>query len=236
MKSSPRSPNKGVRLNKFIAQAGIASRRGADLLITQGRVMVDGHVVRDLGTQIIPEKSKVRVDGELIDLQVTKVYVMFYKPRGVSSTMLANEPSSLRGWVHEMPGDGLFHVGRLDKESEGLLLLTNDGEWGNQVTHPRYEIVKEYELRLNRRFAASDAKKLIQGITLDDGLFRADDCVLLEGSGVRIRIHDGRNRILRRAFQSLGYEVLVLKRVGVGRLRLGGLKPGQWKEIDPKSI
>ena len=236
MKSSPPSPSRGVRLNKFIAQAGVASRRGADLLIIQGRVTVDGAVVRNLGTTINPENTQVKVDGQTIKQEMTKTYVMFYKPRGVSSTMMADDPHSLSQWVNEMPGSGLFHVGRLDKESEGLLLLTNDGEWGNRISHPRYEVFKEYELRLDSRLDPEDMKKLLRGIRLDDGIFRADECVSLDGTEVRIRIHDGRNRVLRRAFDSLGYEVLILKRVGIGGLRLGRLKPGQWKEIDPKTL
>lgn len=198
--------------------------------------MVDGRVVREVGIVIDPEKTKVKVDGKSIKQDLFKTYIIFYKPRGVSTTMLGGDPDSLRGWLSEMPGKGLFHVGRLDKESEGLLLLTNDGEWGNQVTHPRYNVTKEYELELDRPLAAVDAGKISRGFELEDGFFKADECASLGGSKVRIRIHDGRNRILRRVFESLGYQVRVLKRTGVGKLRLGKLKPGQWKDIDPKSL
>ena len=198
--------------------------------------MVDGQITREVGITIDPEKTKVKVDGKSIRQEIYKTYIAFYKPRGISSTMSDTDPDSLNPWISEMPGKGLFHVGRLDKESEGLLLITNDGDWGNKVTHPRYMIMKEYELDLERPLNAADVRRIHEGVKLEDGLFRADDCLPLGGSKLRIRIHDGRNRILRRVFETLGYQVLTLRRTGIGDLRLGKLKPGQWKGIDPKLL
>jgi len=117
-----------------------------------------------------------------------------------------------------------------------LLLITNDGEWGNRVTHPRYQIPKEYELELDRTISPEDARRLMRGVELDDGMFKAD---ALEGVGLkqlRVTIHDGRNRVLRRVFAQLGYEVNLLKRLRIGEVRLGRMKPGQWKSIDPEQI
>jgi 23S rRNA pseudouridine2605 synthase len=235
MTLSLRSPIDPVRLNKFIAQSGIASRRKADLLIESGQVTVNGRVMRELGTQINPIKDRVAVEGLTIKPPNIKFYFAFYKPRGVLSTN-SGPGNTLEPFLAEMRDPALFHVGRLDKESEGLLLITNDGEWGNRVTHPRYQIPKEYELELDRTISPEDARRLMRGVELDDGMFRAD---ALEGVGLkhlRVTIHDGRNRVLRRVFAQLGYEVNLLKRLRIGEVRLGRMKPGQWKSIDPEQI
>lgn len=235
MKSSPRSQIDHVRLNKFIAQSGVASRRKADLLIEAGRVAVNGRVTRELGTAIDPIKDKVAVDGLTIRNPNIKSYVAFYKPRGVLSAMTGSG-ETLQAFLAEMRDPGLFHVGRLDKESEGLLLITNDGDWANQVTHPKYQISKEYEVLLDVSLSADGRAKLLHGVELEDGLFRADDIEDAGACRVRITIHDGRNRILRRVFDTLGFEVKVLKRIRIGGVRLGRMKPGQWKSIDPQQI
>lgn len=235
MKSSPRSLNRGIRLNKFIAQAGGASRREADRLIAAGRVKVDGKVVAVLGHVIDPINSKVEVDGKALQAISSKTYLMFYKPRGITSSMSKDDPTSLAQFFGEFPIKGLFHVGRLDRESEGLLLVTNDGDWGNRMSHPRYEVEKEYELKLDSPLQAKDEKALIDGIQLEDGPFRVDGLEVL-GSKVSVTIHDGRNRILRRAFEALGYEVLQLKRTRYGHFRLGKIKPGEYREISLKYI
>lgn len=235
MTLSLRSPIDPVRLNKFIAQSGIASRRKADLLIESGQVTVNGRVMRELGTQINPIKDRVAVEGLTKRPPNIKSYFAFYKPRGVLSTN-SGPGSTLEPFLAEMRDPALFHVGRLDKESEGLLLITNDGEWGNRVTHPRYQIPKEYELELDRTISPEDARRLMRGVELDDGMFKAD---ALEGVGLkqlRVTIHDGRNRVLRRVFAQLGYEVNLLKRLRIGEVRLGRMKPGQWKSIDPEQI
>jgi 23S rRNA pseudouridine2605 synthase len=235
MKSSQPSRSELVRLNKFIAQSGVASRRKADQLIESGQVTVNGRVIMELGIRINPVIDKVTVEGLTINTPNAKSYIAFYKPRGVLSSM-SGPGETLQGYVQEMGAMALFHVGRLDQESEGLLLLTNDGDWANRIVHPRYEVSKEYVMDLDRVLTPEDQEKLLKGIQLEDGLFRADSATLMEGARVRVSIHDGRNRILRRAFDGLGYQVLGLKRVRVGGVLLGRMRPGEWKTIDPESI
>jgi 23S rRNA pseudouridine2605 synthase len=224
-----------VRLNKFIAQSGVASRRKADLLIEAGQVSVNGRVVKELGTQIDPIKDRVAVEGLTIRLPNIKSYIAFYKPRGILSTV-SGPGETLEPFLAEMRDPGLFHVGRLDKDSEGLLLITNDGEWANRVTHPRYQTSKEYELELDRAISTAEVERLLQGVELDDGLFKADTLEEVGPKKLRVTIHDGRNRVLRRVFAQLGYEVNLLKRMRIGEVRLGRMKPGQWKAIDPQMI
>ena len=235
MTSSPRSPIDPVRLNKFIAQSGVTSRRKADLLIEAGQVSVNGRVVKELGTQIDPIKDRVAVEGLTIRRPNIKSYIAFYKPRGILSTV-SGPGETLEPFLAEMRDPGLFHVGRLDKDSEGLLLITNDGEWANRVTHPRYQTSKEYELELDRAISTVEVERLLQGVELDDGLFKADTLEEVGPKKLRVTIHDGRNRVLRRVFAQLGYEVNLLKRLRIGEVRLGRMKPGQWKAIDPQSI
>jgi 23S rRNA pseudouridine2605 synthase len=224
-----------VRLNKFIAQSGAASRRKADLLIEAGQVSINGRVIKELGTQVDPINDRVVVEGLTIRLPNIKSYIAFYKPRGTLSTV-SGPGETLEPFLAEMRDPGLFHVGRLDKDSEGLLLITNDGEWANRVTHPRYQTSKEYELELDRATSTVEVERLLQGVELDDGLFKADALEEVGPKKLRVTIHDGRNRVLRRVFAQLGYEVNLLKRLRIGEVRLGRMKPGQWKSIDPQHI
>jgi 23S rRNA pseudouridine2605 synthase len=224
-----------VRLNKFIAQSGVASRRKADLLIESGQVSVNGRVIKELGTQVDPINDRVVVEGLTIRRPNIKSYIAFYKPRGTLSTV-SGPGETLEPFLAEMRDPGLFHVGRLDKDSEGLLLITNDGEWANRVTHPRYQTSKEYELELDRAISTGEVERLLQGVELDDGLFKADALEDVGPKKLRVTIHDGRNRVLRRVFAQLGYEVNLLKRLRIGEVRLGRMKPGQWKSIDPQHI
>lgn len=235
MTSSPRSPIDTVRLNKFIAQSGAASRRKADLLIEAGQVSINGRVIKELGTQVDPINDRVVVEGLTIRLPNIKSYIAFYKPRGTLSTV-SGPGETLEPFLAEMRDPGLFHVGRLDKDSEGLLLITNDGEWANRVTHPRYQTSKEYELELDRAISTVEVERLLQGVELDDGLFKADALEEVGPKKLRVTIHDGRNRVLRRVFAQLGYEVNLLKRLRIGEVRLGRMKPGQWKSIDPQHL
>jgi 23S rRNA pseudouridine2605 synthase len=224
-----------VRLNKFIAQSGAASRRKADLLIEAGQVSINGRVIKELGTQVDPINDRVVVEGLTIRLPNIKSYIAFYKPRGTLSAV-SGPGETLEPFLAEMRDPGLFHVGRLDKDSEGLLLITNDGEWANRVTHPRYQTSKEYELELDRAISTVEVERLLQGVELDDGLFKADALEEVGPKKLRVTIHDGRNRVLRRVFAQLGYEVNLLKRLRIGEVRLGRMKPGQWKSIDPQHI
>jgi 23S rRNA pseudouridine2605 synthase len=198
-------------------------------------VSINGRVIKELGTQVDPINDRVVVEGLTIRLPNIKSYIAFYKPRGTLSTV-SGPGETLEPFLAEMRDPGLFHVGRLDKDSEGLLLITNDGEWANRVTHPRYQTSKEYELELDRAISTVEVERLLQGVELDDGLFKADALEEVGPKKLRVTIHDGRNRVLRRVFAQLGYEVNLLKRLRIGEVRLGRMKPGQWKSIDPQYI
>jgi 23S rRNA pseudouridine2605 synthase len=224
-----------VRLNKYIAQSGYCSRRKADEFISEGAVTVNGTIIRELGAKINPIKDKVKVEGNKVSLILSKTYIAFYKPRGLVTSMSGQHPS-LESVVTQINIPGLFHVGRLDQESEGLIFLTNDGEWANRISHPKFETRKVYEVEVNREVKAGDIDMLRSGITLTDGLFKADLAEKLGSRKVRLTIHDGRNRIIRRVFAELSYEVEVLKRVAIGGVSLGRMRPGQWKEIDPFTV
>ena len=220
-----------MRLNKFIAQSGYCSRRKADQLIIAGKVAIDGRVTSELGTQVDPINNKVTVEGYAIVGQITKVVIAFYKPIGILSSMSEEEGPSLIRYTEKMSPQRLFHVGRLDRESEGLLLLTNDGEYSHQISHPKFLIEKEYEIIAITEISDAKIKELSKGVFLEDGLMKPLKIVRLGKRGVLITIHDGRNRILRRAFESIGLEIEVLRRIRVGNIRLGELKPGRWRHL-----
>ena len=219
-----------IRLQKFIAEAGIASRRRAETLIVDGRVKVNGRVVRVLGTKIDPEKHKVEVDGSLITPKLSKLHIAFYKPRGILSTMSDPDGRPCLGDIFSDSSTRLFHVGRLDKESEGLILLTNDGEWANRLIHPSSGVLKRYEVRLDKELSVADLRSLEKGVRLSDGTVKADRVKRI-GVIVEIDIHEGRNQIIRRLFESLGYEVLQLKRTRIGSIHLGELPVGKWRSL-----
>ena len=192
---------------------------------------MNGTIIRDLGVKINPINDKVKVEGNKINMILSKSYIAFYKPRGLMTTMSGD--FSLESVVDQINVPGLFHVGRLDQESEGLIFLTNDGDWANRVSHPKFETRKVYEVGLSREVEEGDLEVILSGVALSDGLFKADLVEKLGSRNVRLTIHDGRNRVIRRVFAELDYEVLVLKRVAIGEVRLGRMKPGRWKEIDP---
>lgn len=194
--------------------------------------MVNGSTTTELGTVINPIKDKVKVEGNKIALILSKTYVAFYKPKGILSSM-SGDKLSLESVAAEIKAPGLFHVGRLDQESEGLIFLTNDGDWANRITHPRFGMSKVYEVKLHKEVTKEDFDRLSSGVSLADGLFKADAAERAGGNMVRLEIHDGRNRVIRRVFEELKYEVTELKRVAIGGARLGRMRPGEWKEIDP---
>lgn len=220
-----------MRLNKFIAQSGYCSRRKADELITAGKVAVDGKVISELGIQIDPIINKVTVEGYAIHEQISKVVIAFYKPVGILSSMSEEEGPSLLRYAEKMNPQRLFHVGRLDRESEGLLLLTNDGEYSHQISHPKFLIEKEYEIQTVTEISDAKIRDLAKGVSLEDGLMKPIKVVRLGKRGVLITIHDGRNRILRRAFEMIGLEIDILRRIRIGNIRLGELKPGRWRHL-----
>ena len=219
-----------IRLQKYLADAGVASRRACEELIVSGRVLVNGKVVTKLGTKINPENTKVALDDKAIKLKITKTYIAFYKPRGVLSTM--SDPSgrsSLSSFFSDW-GERLFHVGRLDKESEGLILLTNDGDWAQKIAHPKFGLVKKYRVATDRALSAREIEQLKAGVKIENGVARAISAKRIP-EGVEIAIHEGRNQIIRKMIEALGIEVLALIRTEIGSIKLGELKAGKWRYL-----
>ena len=225
------------RLQKLIARAGICSRRAAEDLISSGRVTVDGKVVRELGAKADPSQNKIRVDGKLLTFDAEKIYLLMNKPRGYVSTVHDDRG---RRTVLELLGDDfsgrVYPVGRLDLNSEGLLLLTNDGELTNALIHPRYEIPKTYRARVTGTVTEDKLDKLRAGVELDDGLTLPAEIYLLDDGLVEITIREGRNRQVRRMFAAVGCDVKRLRRVKFATLTLDGLKVGQVRSLSSDEV
>jgi 23S rRNA pseudouridine2605 synthase len=224
-----------IRLQKVLASAGVGSRRSCEDLIANGHVEVDGSVVTDLGTRVDPESVTIRVDGERLPVAADVVYIAVNKPRGVVSTMADEQGrTDLRSLLGDR-AERLFHVGRLDTDTSGLLLLTNDGEFAHRLAHPSYEVPKTYVALVRGVVNGATVEQLISGVELDDGPARADAVAILDRyeqrSSVEITLHSGRNRIVRRMFDAVGHPVEQLSRTSIGPVRLGGLKPGDTREL-----
>ena len=220
-----------VRLQKFMADCGVASRRACEALIDEGRVKVNGKIVRTQGVKIDPINTKVEVDNELINATKTKTYLAFNKPAGILSTMSDPEGRpSLQDFFGSWP-DRLFHVGRLDKESEGLIILTNDGQWAHESTHPSFGVEKTYLVQTEEPISRSAFQNLMEGVELEDGLAKPIS-VARRGAMIEVVIHEGRNQIVRRMFDALGYPVERLIRTAIGSIKLGELPPGKWRSLN----
>ena len=220
-----------VRLQKFMADCGVASRRACEALIDEGRVKVNGKIVKTQGVKINPINTKVEVDNELISATKTKTYLAFNKPAGILSTMSDPEGRpSLQDFFGSWP-DRLFHVGRLDKESEGLIILTNDGQWAHESTHPSFGVEKTYLVQTEEPISRSAFQNLVEGVELDDGLAKPIS-VARRGAMIEVVIHEGRNQIVRRMFDALGYPVERLIRTAIGPIKLGELPPGKWRSLN----
>ena len=230
-----------VRLNKIIADAGVASRRGADQLILDGRVTVDDQIIIELGGKYDPQINKIAVDGEKIDAKKSNSYIAFYKPAGVISTMSDPEGRSNLGDFFKERGDRLFHVGRLDRDSEGLILLTNDGELAHRATHPSYGLEKRYLVEIEGEYSKSTTDQLLQGVRLEDGLARALKVVLVRSISknhhwIEITIHEGRYHIIRRLIEALGMKVVRLVRIDFGPINLGDMKEGRHRVLNEVEV
>lgn len=228
------------RLQKIIAGAGIASRRYAETLIQQGRVSVNGIVVTELGTKADAGKDDIRVDGKLISTDVSKVYLMLNKPRGYVTTLKDPEGRSIVTELLHGIEERVFPVGRLDYDSEGLLLMTNDGDFAQKMQHPRYRIPRTYHVKVRGNLTWRELKEIEDGIELEDGLFKPV-AVHLEkmnpkSSWVVMTIHEGRNRVIRRLFDAIGHPVARLIRISLGELRLGKLKEGEFRTLKKREI
>jgi 23S rRNA pseudouridine2605 synthase len=228
-----------VRLQKVLAEAGVASRRACEEIIAQGRVRVNGKVIREMGLKVDPDTAKIEVDGEEIRAAQSRTLLAFNKPAGVVSAM--SDPQGrpcLGDFFSEWPGR-LFHVGRLDFETEGLILLTNDGDLANRLAHPKHEVAKRYLVQVRGALPNNLTSVLRSGVELEDGLVRLSSVKILARSEksalLEIELHEGRNRIIRRLFAQLDLPVEHLVRIGVGTIDLGELRPGRWRAIsDPE--
>lgn len=229
-----------IRLQKVLAQAGVASRRTAEHLIEQRRVEVDGQVVTEFGLRVDPEVSVIRVDGERIPPVSPHAYLVLNKPRGVVTTM--SDPQGrpcIAEYVEGRP-ERLFHVGRLDTDTEGLLLLTNHGEFAHRLAHPSYEVDKTYVAEVEGVLKPATIRQLLDGIELEDGPARADTVKIMSKAPgrtlVEMSLHEGRNRIVRRMFDAVGHPVRRLTRTAIGPVRRGNLRTGEVRELDPKEL
>lgn len=230
----------GVRLQKVLAQAGLGSRRHCEELIEAGRVAINGKVVDQLGVRIDPKDAQVEVDGKRINVDEDIVTVVLNKPKGVVSTMSDPEGRpALDAYVKNFP-QRLFHVGRLDAETTGVILLTNDGELANRLAHPRHGVEKVYVAKVRGQVPKSICTTLRGGVELEDGPVRATDAQILDANAhssiVQVELHEGRNRIVRRMFDALGFPVEELVRTQFGPVRLGTLRPGEVRELGKADV
>jgi 23S rRNA pseudouridine2605 synthase len=230
----------GVRLQKVLAAAGVASRRHCEEMIGAGRVAVDGQVVRRFGARVDPEKQIIRVDGKRIPARQDIVYLAFNKPRSVLTAMSDDRG---RKTMVDFLGDRaerLFHVGRLDYDTEGLMLLTNDGELAHRLAHPSYEVAKTYWADVPGPVPRDLGRRLQAGVALDDGVAVADKFRVVEQVGrramVEITLHEGRKHIVRRMLEEVGHPVTRLLRTTVGPVKLGNLRPGATRDLSVKEI
>ena len=235
-------PN-GVRLQKVLSQAGIASRRVAEKMIIDGRVEVDGQLVTELGTRVDPDASVIRVDGARVVLDDSLVYLALNKPRGMHSTMSDDRGRPCIGDLveHRVRGNKkLFHVGRLDADTEGLILLTNDGELAHRLMHPSFEVPKTYLATVNGAVPRGLGKKLRAGIELDDGPVAVDDFAVVDAipgkTLLRVTLHEGRKRIVRRMLAEVGFPVQTLVRTDIGAVALGEQRPGSIRALRRNEI
>ena len=227
-----------VRLNRFIANSGVCSRREADTLIQAGVVTVNGEVVTELGTKVNIHDDDIRFNGERLKGE-EKVYLIMNKPKGYVTT--ASDPHAEKTVIDLLKGcsSRVYPVGRLDKNTTGVLLLTNDGEIAERLTHPSYDKKKIYQVSLDRALSEEDYHKILEGVSLTDGDVKADELEFIDANDKRkigIEIHSGKNRIVRRIFDSLGYNVKALDRVYFAGLTKKGLKKGEWRYLTEGEI
>jgi len=240
---SPVSDPEGVRLQKVLSQAGIASRRVAERMITDGRVEVDGRIVTELGTRVDPDTADIRVDGSRIVLDDTMVYLAVNKPFGMHSTMSDDRGRPCIGDLieHRVRGNRkLFHVGRLDADTEGLLLLTNDGELAHRLMHPSFEVPKTYLATVAGSVPRGLGKTLRSGVELEDGPVSVDDFAVVDAvpgkTLVRVTLHEGRKHIVRRMLDAVGFPVQALVRTDIGTVSLGEQRPGSIRVLTGKEV
>jgi 23S rRNA pseudouridine2605 synthase len=230
----------GVRLQKVLAQAGMGSRRACEELISRGRVSVDGTVVSELGVRVDPSTAVIRVDGMRLQLDASRVYLALNKPRGVVSTMQDPQGRPCLGDIVGQRKERLFHVGRLDTDTEGLLLLTNDGELAHRLQHPSYGIPKTYLAEVPGPVPRDLGRRLRGGVELEDGPVAVDSFRLVESAPgralVEVVLHEGRKHVVRRLLAAVGHPVRALVRTRVGPIALGDLVPGRTRPLTREEL
>ncbi|GAA4662808.1 pseudouridine synthase [Gordonia humi] len=233
----------GMRLQKILAAAGVASRRGAEELIAAGRVEVDGQIVVEQGLRIDPNTAIIKVDGARVVVDETKQYLALNKPKGWHSTMSDEFGRPCIGDIvseRVMSGQRLFHVGRLDADTEGLILLTNDGELAHRLMHPSFEVPKTYLATVRGEVGRGLGHRLKDGVELDDGSVSVDSYTQMEKyqgeSLVRLTLHEGRKHVVRRMMEAVGHPVIRLVRTDIGAVHLGTQRPGSLRVLDSKEI
>lgn len=234
----PKFNDDAIRLNKYLSNAGICSRREADVLIQTGVISVNGEIITEMGYKV-KQGDTVRYDGGTINTE-KKRYVLLNKPKGFITTM--DDPmgrKTVMGLVRKACKERVYPVGRLDKETTGLLLFTNDGDLAKKLTHPRYKASKLYHVTLNKRIPKTDLEKVLEGVLLEDGTARFDKAdYVKEGDAfeVGVELHSGKNRIVRRTFEALGYEVLKLDRVRFAGLTKKDIPRGMFRHLTEKEV
>jgi len=228
------------RLQKIISAAGIDSRRHAEAMITAGRVSVNGEIVSRLGTQADPQKDVIRIDGKIISIENPSCYIALYKPAGYVTTL--SDPQkrpTIVDLVRDLP-ERVYPVGRLDYDSAGLLLLTNDGAFAQKISHPGFQVPKTYRVKIAGRISPDQLKEIGKGIPLPDCVFKPDNLKLEKtndkSTWISLTLHEGKNRIIRRGFESAGYIVTRLVRTSIGSITLSGLSEGSWRSLSAREI
>ncbi len=223
-----------MRLQKFLAAVGITSRRQAEKLIEAGKIKVNGKITTELGTKVDEQHDTVEFEGKLLTLKSPQFYIALNKPTGYVCSTDRTQGKSILDLVKIK--QRLYPVGRLDKDSSGLILLTNDGEFANQITHPRYRSSKEYFVVLDQDLRPEDIKKLERGMIISGKKLQPIKVIMSKNKSARIILHEGINRQIRRMLGRLGYNVVKLKRIRIGKLELGDLKEGGWREIRREEV
>lgn len=224
-----------IRIQKFLANSGVCSRRAAEEAILKGLVKINGEVVKEMGVKIDPEKDVVEYQGIRIRGQEKKTYIKFHKPRGIECSMSPYKADSLYHCFDFFKGR-LFHVGRLDKDSSGLLLLTNDGAWSHKILHPRHECFKEYIVETYFPMNSEMLRELSKPMWFLGKRIQAKQVMLLGARRLKIVLGEGLNRQVRRMVEKVGNRVERLKRVAIGNIKLGNLEPGEWKYLTKPEI
>jgi len=228
------------RVQKIISAAGIASRRHAEKLITAGRVSINNVVATELGVKADAQKDVIRIDGATISIEKTLLYIALHKPAGYITTL--DDPEKRPTVIDLLPDvpERVYPVGRLDYDSSGLLLLTNDGDFAQKMHHPRFQTPKVYRVKIQGRLSKEELKQISKGVKLPDGMFKPENMQLEKFNDkscwIRLTLREGKNRIIRRGFENTGHRVARLVREAIGSLTLEGLKEGEWRHLTTKEI